>query len=133
MEKIILYEIFCVVLRFPRYILFYIAENKFPLGQCVQCTKCVYFLDYCYWFLRILSLQLFCLQFPSLTQLVPCPPLFTISNRLYPLQPVCAGVPEGGLRLHRVHLHPLHVGRHHVRHQAALHFPWRGSRKGQVG
>ena len=30
----ILHEIFRVVSRFPRYISCYIAENRFPLGQC---------------------------------------------------------------------------------------------------
>ena len=33
-ENMILNEIFRVVSRFPRYILCYVAENRFPLGQC---------------------------------------------------------------------------------------------------
>ena len=33
-ENMILHEIFRVVSRFPRYISCYIAENRFPLGQC---------------------------------------------------------------------------------------------------
>ena len=32
--NMILNEIFRVVLRFPRYISCYIAESRFPLGQC---------------------------------------------------------------------------------------------------
>ena len=33
-ENEILHEIFCEVSRLPRYISCYIAENRFPLGQC---------------------------------------------------------------------------------------------------
>ena len=32
----ILHEIFSVVSRFPRYILCYKAESRFPLGQCIM-------------------------------------------------------------------------------------------------
>ena len=32
----ILHEIFRVVSRFPRYISCYIAERRFPLGQCTR-------------------------------------------------------------------------------------------------
>ena len=35
----ILHEIFRVVSRFPRYISCYIAENRFPLGQCKSYSK----------------------------------------------------------------------------------------------
>ena len=35
-ENRILHEIFRVVSRFPRYISCYIAENRFPLGQCIS-------------------------------------------------------------------------------------------------
>ena len=33
-ENMILHELFRLVSRFPRYISCYIAENRFPLGQC---------------------------------------------------------------------------------------------------
>ena len=44
-ENMILHEIFRVVSRFPRYISFYIAENRFRLGQCIVqswalCVNC---------------------------------------------------------------------------------------------
>ena len=38
-ENMILHEIFRAVLRFPRYILCYIAENRIPLGQCWYTLK----------------------------------------------------------------------------------------------
>ena len=38
-EVLILHEIFRVVSRFPSYISRYIAENQFPLGQCILLSR----------------------------------------------------------------------------------------------
>ena len=35
----VLHKIFRVVFRFPRYISCYIAENRLPLGQCMDVTE----------------------------------------------------------------------------------------------
>ena len=37
----ILHEIFRVVSRFPSYISCYIAESRFPFGQCIQIPRAV--------------------------------------------------------------------------------------------
>ena len=42
-KNMILHELFCVVSRLPRYISCYIAENRFPLGQCTR----IFFILYC--------------------------------------------------------------------------------------
>ena len=38
-EVLILHEILRVISRFPRYISRYIAENRFPLGQCILLSR----------------------------------------------------------------------------------------------